>query len=146
MVVSSANVHPPAILIAGDDWSLPGVMKTADGQVMSLLNKTLEWCLYDKDALNRVISNDNMTIEIVDSPNGTVIIHVPKGVTERLNPGRYEDSIRYRDSVTGYVDTLWTGIIHVKKTGFVSLNDEGQFLTAAQLSANSTMMADGIVV
>ena len=136
--------HPPATLIAGDDWVLPGQLFAADGQPLSLLNLTLQWTLTDKGALNQIVAPEKVSIVIIDAANGQMKIVVPSEVTERLPPARYLDALRYTDQ-NGNTDTLWTGVINCIHTGFVALKAPYSLQVVTMLAANGALGANAVV-
>jgi hypothetical protein len=137
--------HPPATLIAGDDWILPGQLFAADGQPLSLLNLTLEWTLTDKGALNQIIAPEKVNIEIIDAANGQMKVIVPSEVTERLAPARYLDALRYTDQ-NDNTDTLWTGVINCVHTGFVALRTPYSLQAITMLAARGALNANATKV
>ena len=136
--------HPPATLIAGDDWILPGQLFAADGQPLSLLNLTLEWTLTDKGALNEIVPPEKVSIVILDAANGQMKVVVPSEVTGRLAPARYLDALRYTDQ-NGNTDTLWTGVINCVHTGFVALKAPYSLQAVTTLAGRGTLGANAVV-
>ena len=144
MSLSQPTIHPPGLMYAGDNWTIGATLLAADGQPLSLIDVTLQWCLADKGMLNQVIAPENVEIEVVDAPNGAARIKVPKAITERLTTGHYYDALRAVD-LDGNVETLWTGLIHVERTGFLATEQESTMEVAARLVATVDVFADAII-
>jgi hypothetical protein len=141
----TTRVHPPTLQYVGDDWLLPGTLFAADGQPLSLLDETLQWSLADKGSLNEAIGPGNVVIEIIDAANGAIRVRVPSQFTERLSPGRYYDALRTTDTL-GNTRHLWTGVVHVERSGFYAPLQAGQSLNAARFVIAGGLLADATVV
>ena len=110
---------------------------------MSLVGKTVEWTLADKGALNQLISPTQVTLIMIDAPNGHCHVRVPSEITARVPSGRHFDATRVTDS-DSRSDTILTGVCYIDRTGFAALYTAA-IGASAILTCESTLYADATV-
>jgi hypothetical protein len=104
-----SSSHEDYYWTAGDDWQINAQLVNSDGDVFDLTLGTpvIKWSLISASG-ERVLSENDCEISIVDASNGLVSIHVPGTATEPLAEGRYTDQIRI--VYDGITSTLSRGL------------------------------------
>jgi hypothetical protein len=104
--------HDDVELVAGDDWTIDGVLLDTNGSSLDLSGAFFEWTLIDPTGMSVAYLLGDTTISIIEpSTNGQVQILVPKQVTISLLAGRFHDALRVTSSAT--TTTFWVGTILV---------------------------------
>jgi hypothetical protein len=102
--------HDDVELVAGDDWTVDGLLLDVNGLPLDLTNATFEWTLIDPNGLPVVEVIGAADITTVPGNSGAVQIKVPKQFTTPLPSGRYHDAMRVNISISS---TFWVGTILV---------------------------------
>lgn len=108
--------HPDLEYVAGDDWTISGVLLDVNGSPLDITNASFQWTLIDPNGETVIDLVEGATISIVQpSVNGQVQIFVPSYYTYALLAGRFHDALRV---FIGYTSTFWLGNILVDGNPF----------------------------
>lgn len=103
--------HDDLEFIAGDDWTIDGVLLDVNGSPLDLNGAFFQWTLIDPTGLSVADLLGATTVNIVQpAANGQVQIIVSKQVTTSLLAGRFHDALRVS---IDYTTTFWMGTILV---------------------------------
>jgi hypothetical protein len=108
--------HDDLEYVAGDDWTIIGVLLDVNGSTLDLTNASFQWTLIDPTGEPVVDLLSVATISVLQpSTNGQVQIVVPAAVTLPLLAGRFHDALRV---TIDYTSTFWMGTILVDGNPF----------------------------
>lgn len=108
--------HPDLEYVAGDDWTISGVLLDVNGSPLDITNASFLWTLIDPNGETVDDLVNGAIISIVQpSVNGQVQIFVPSFYTYALLAGRFHDALRV---YIGYTSTFWLGNILVDGNPF----------------------------
>jgi hypothetical protein len=101
--------HDPVVVVAGDDWEIPGALFDADGNPLDLTSAEFEWVLVDTGGNPITLVAE---VEVTDLADGAISISVPASDTNGLDPGFYTDALHVTFAAGGS-STVWHGQIIV---------------------------------
>jgi hypothetical protein len=115
--------HDDLELVAGDDWTIPGMLTEPDGTPLDLSQcSDIQWIMLGPDG-NPCLPPGSATVQIASPPTlGKVLVTVPNLVTKTLPAGRYVDAMRVI-MATSTRATVWTGAIAVDSNAFDSIDN-----------------------
>jgi hypothetical protein len=124
-----ATHHDDAIVSAGDDWAIAGLVLDPSGDPLDLTGAQLEWTLIDPNGLTCTLVSQAAILISGPATAGAITIKVPRAVTD-LDPGRYHDALRvFLPTVSDTFDvaSVWIGSIMVDANAFL-LPIDGPFI------------------
>jgi hypothetical protein len=102
--------HDDLEFVAGDDWTIDGLLLDVDGSSLDVTNASFQWTLIDPTGMSVADLGNGSAIIVVSAINGQVQVVVPAALTETLLAGRYHDALRVTIDSTS---TFWLGTILV---------------------------------
>jgi hypothetical protein len=103
--------HDDQEFVAGDDWTIDGLLLDVNGSPLDITNANFEWTLIDPtgETVDDLVGSASIQI-VQPGVNGQVRIKVPAQFTTSLLAGRFHDALRV---TLGYISTFWVGTILV---------------------------------
>jgi hypothetical protein len=108
--------HDDQELVAGDDWTIDGVLLDVNGSSLDLTNASFQWTLIDPTGTSVADLVGGTTINVIQpATSGQVQICVPAAMTAPLLAGRFHDALRV---TLNFSSTYWMGTILVDGNPF----------------------------
>lgn len=109
--------HDDLEFVAGDDWTIDGVLLDVNGSSLDLTNANFQWTLIDPTGVSVADLLGDTTLSVTQPPtNGQIQILVPAQVTSTLLAGRFHDALRV---TINYTSSYWSGAILVDANPFL---------------------------